>query len=547
MASNFRSAFESVPGRDALLQYEEKNYPNLTYVERNGLIFKSITATSENFVLSQWELIGDLREVRVPNIAARNSLTGTTGTSYGVHTPILDNTNVLVLDASADPQVGVAQFARYNYNQGVPSWLLLQVGTGSTSASTSIEYSNVLNRPFIVSGVTVNAGAGLAGGGSVFGSIPAAGGIINLAHADTSSQTNLTPTGRTYVQQLRFDTYGHVTGATQSIWTHPDTSSQANVLNTGRTYIQSVSVDGDGHIVSLSSSPWTHPDTSTQANSVNTGNTFIQTIYLDGNGHVIGLGTGVAAGGGGGVLPLSYNGNSGGALIMNSGATLNITGGTNILTVRTGNAANPGLRINFNPAGNNGELQFNSGGVGLSSSSNLVFSAVTSTLRTSNLIIGALPTNDDSLTQILVRDSVDGKIKYKDASSMIRNAIVTISSAQMLNSFTTPIVILPAPGVGKVINVLSVNGSLIFGTVPYATNISAFFRYNGLSSGINTASWNIAQTSNKFVRFAIGSNGTGEDPSLIENKAVTLSTQTGNPTAGDGTFKVFIAYQIITL
>lgn len=465
-----RSAFESVPGRDALVEYESKAYPIKTYVERNGLIYKSISATSETFVLSQWELVGDLREVRVPDIAARNTLTGTTGTSYGVHTPILDNTNVLVLDASADPQVGIAQFARYNYNLAGASWLLLQIGTGSTSAATSIEYANVLNRPFIVSGVTVNAGAGLSGGGAVFGSIPAAGGVISIAHADTSSQSNVTPTGLTYIQQLKFDTFGHVTGATQSTWTHPDTSSQANVLNTGRTYIQSISVDGDGHITNIASSPWTHPDTSNQANSLNSGSTFIQTLYLDGDGHVIGIGTGVASGGGGGGSALTYNGDSGGVLTMNSGATLTISGGSNILTVRTGNVANPGLRINFNPAGLVNQVQFNNGS-GLGASSNFVFSAGTSTLRTNNYIIGAIPASGSTADHFLSRNTTTGAVQ--------RIAINTIANSVLANLTT-------ANGLTKVGNQIRLGGTITGHTSIAGSSFDFTFATRSVTLGTRT-------------------------------------------------------------
>lgn len=543
MANN-RSAFESIPGRDALFEYESKIYPIKTYVERNGLIFKSITATSENFLLSQWELVGDLREVRVPDIAARNSLTGTTGTSYGVHTPILDNTNVLVLDASADPQVGSAQFARYNYNQGGASWLLLQVGTGSTSASTSIEYSNVLNRPFIVSGVTVIAGGGLSGGGSIFGSIPAAGGTITLLHADTSSQTNIIPTGRTYIQQLKFDTYGHVTGATSSTWTHPDTSSQATINNTGRTYIQSISVDGDGHVTSLSSSPWTHPDTSSQANSINTGNTFIQSIFLDGAGHVTGIGVGTAVIDGG--SSLKVNGDSGGVITITSGGTLTISGGTNILTQRTGNATNAGIKINFNAAGSVGQVQYNNGS-GVSASSNFVFSAGTNTLRVSNLNLGSLPSNDDTLTQLLVRDNSSGTIKYRNVESIIRTDTISVSSAEILNLFSSPKILIAAPGVGKFINVIAIMGYLQYNTTTYATNTQLNIRYNNLSVPIPSTSWNIAQTESKIYRFTTQSTSTGEASATLLNQPVTLAALSGNPTTGDGTIKVYITYQIITL
>jgi hypothetical protein len=425
--SQFKSAFEAIPGKDALLEYELRSYPEKTYVERNGLIYKSLTATSTTFLLSQWELVGDLREVRVLNIKDRNSLTGNTPTSgtTGINIPILDNTNVLVLNAAGDPQVGSPQFARYNYNQGTASWLLLQVGTGSTSAQTSIEYSNVLNKPFVLSGVTINAGAGLSGGGSAFGSIPAAGGSISIAHLDTSTQVSLLPTGRTYVQQLRFDTFGHVTGATTSLWTHPDTSSQANILNTGRTYIQSISLDGSGHVVSMSSSSWTHPDTSSQASSVNGGSTFIQSIQLDGDGHVIGLSTGVAAGGGGGggSFALNVNGNSGGAIAINSGATLTISGGTNISTIRTGDATNPGIRINVNPAGSTNQVQLNNGVGALGASPNLTYNTSTNILSTANLTIATAPVSANTSNDFLTRSTATGAVQRITFSSL-RNALV---------------------------------------------------------------------------------------------------------------------------
>jgi len=49
----------------------------------------------------------------------------------------------------------------------------------------------------------VSAGSGLSGGGS--------GGDVSLAHADTSSQASVNNTGRTYIQDITLDGYGHIT------------------------------------------------------------------------------------------------------------------------------------------------------------------------------------------------------------------------------------------------------------------------------------------------------------------------------------------------
>jgi len=50
----------------------------------------------------------------------------------------------------------------------------------------------------------VTAGSGLAGGG--------ASGSVTISHSDTSSQASSNNSGRTYIQDITLDTYGHVTG-----------------------------------------------------------------------------------------------------------------------------------------------------------------------------------------------------------------------------------------------------------------------------------------------------------------------------------------------
>lgn len=56
--------------------------------------------------------------------------------------------------------------------------------------------------------ITVSAGSGLAGGGTItIGS----GGSVSLSHADTSSQASVSNTGGTVIQNVSLDDYGHVT------------------------------------------------------------------------------------------------------------------------------------------------------------------------------------------------------------------------------------------------------------------------------------------------------------------------------------------------
>ena len=63
---------------------------------------------------------------------------------------------------------------------------------------------------------TITAGAGLTGGGT---------GDVTISHADTSSQASVNGSGRTYIQDIILDTYGHVTGLATATETVVDTNT----------------------------------------------------------------------------------------------------------------------------------------------------------------------------------------------------------------------------------------------------------------------------------------------------------------------------------
>jgi|TARA_R100001463_G_scaffold6744_6_gene21876 hypothetical protein len=66
-----------------------------------------------------------------------------------------------------------------------------------------------------ITGVT--AGDALTGGGDT--------GAITINHEDTSSQASVDNSGRTYIQDITLDTYGHVTGLTSATETVTDTNT----------------------------------------------------------------------------------------------------------------------------------------------------------------------------------------------------------------------------------------------------------------------------------------------------------------------------------
>jgi len=142
---------------------------------------------------------------------------------------------------------------------------------------------------------TITAGSGLSGGGT---------GDVTLSHSDTSSVSNSNNSGNTFIQDINFDTYGHVTsvgtgtvsvgngtltvqgtgalggsgtftanqsGNTTVSISHDDTSSQGSSNNSGRTYIQDITLDTYGHVTGLATATETVVNTDTNTNLTHTG------------------------------------------------------------------------------------------------------------------------------------------------------------------------------------------------------------------------------------------------------------------------------------
>jgi len=78
-----------------------------------------------------------------------------------------------------------------------------------------------------ITGVT--AGSGLTGGGT--------SGTVTVSHADTSTQSSVNNSGRTYIQDITLDTYGHITGIT---------SATETVVNTDTNTVTSIRRDNTG-------------------------------------------------------------------------------------------------------------------------------------------------------------------------------------------------------------------------------------------------------------------------------------------------------------
>ena len=131
-----------------------------------------------------------------------------------------------------------------------------------------------------------------------------------------------------------------------------------------------------------------------------------------------------------------------------------------------------------------------------------------------------------------------------DECTCVKTVKVTLSSAQILNSFTTPVELIPAPGAGKVIDFKSALIVLNYGTTPYATNInSVIWIFDDTTPLINT--FTIGASANTIhKRSAVDYTAA---LSSFENQAIFYQTEDGNPTAGDSTLDIYITYSIMTL
>jgi hypothetical protein len=127
----------------------------------------------------------------------------------------------------------------------------------------------------------------------------------------------------------------------------------------------------------------------------------------------------------------------------------------------------------------------------------------------------------------------------------VKEASLTIPSADVLTLNSTPIDIVPAQGVGTAIEVISASVKIDFNTTAYATNTVIMLITDTATSQQSNA--NINATSNQIGKFRNTEVGSPSLTQLIENKALNVFVDTGNPTAGDSDITVYVTYRVITI
>jgi hypothetical protein len=121
----------------------------------------------------------------------------------------------------------------------------------------------------------------------------------------------------------------------------------------------------------------------------------------------------------------------------------------------------------------------------------------------------------------------------------------TLTSAQVLALFTTPISLVSAPGVGFAILVHRVTGGVDYNSAAYATNTTQEVRYtNGAGTKVSADITSlVTATADKFV--SVG--GIEAATVLTENAAVVVCNATGNPATGNSPVSFTVDYSIVSL
>jgi hypothetical protein len=157
---------------------------------------------------------------------------------------------------------------------------------------------------------------------------------------------------------------------------------------------------------------------------------------------------------------------------------------------------------------------------------------------------------ESSPTIILPNDySASTNAKYWKlalTSSDISTAKVSVSSAEILAINTTPKQLIAAPGASKFIQLISANIRYNYNSVAYASADNIVINHSNSASAPLTNGIDISTFTNSVTKQISLSDSEWND-SLAINKGLYLYRSSGNPTTGNGTLDVYLAYRIVDL
>ena len=146
----------------------------------------------------------------------------------------------------------------------------------------------------------------------------------------------------------------------------------------------------------------------------------------------------------------------------------------------------------------------------------------------------------------LIGSLMNARARLKDAEDtiaentvgLLKRVKVSLTSLQV-NNIGTPVEIIPTPGVGKLIKVVSAFSRINFETINFDSN-KIFIAYSDGSNILEQTASFLSSTTTKIETATTANNA------LLENKAVeVIGTNSGSK--ADGTVDIYITYEVVDL
>jgi hypothetical protein len=141
--------------------------------------------------------------------------------------------------------------------------------------------------------------------------------------------------------------------------------------------------------------------------------------------------------------------------------------------------------------------------------------------------------NQSGLTSKVTLDEIK---TYSQPANVILSEKVTVTSAEILDAYDTPVELIPAPPAGFYIDPISIVYRFDYDSTPYATNTSGIIVLSdeGIVNDID-----LSRTDSDVLKEQTGV--------FVTDGAMLFTVEDGNPTAGDSDLIIYITYQIIEL